>query len=165
MTLLQLLLESRMIMDIPDLGWCPWWNFGWSAFALRKLSLKFGWNLLSLKASRSPSKIDDIAAVVAGVYEDYGHSWLGMVSLMLFWMVSICPEGAMFKIWLKSAEFKGIKNSLKDGWHCWRFGGCWRLLMGAGVRHHDRDVSFKVQSVSVSNFVKIWCLEAEIWSF
>ena len=27
-----------------------------------------------LKASRSPSKIDDIAAVVAGVYRDYGLS-------------------------------------------------------------------------------------------
>ena len=30
------------------------------------------------------------------------------------WMVSTCPDGAMFKIWLKSVEFKGIKNSLKD---------------------------------------------------
>ena len=24
------------------------------------------------------------------------------------------PEGAMFKIWLKSDEFEGIKNLLKD---------------------------------------------------
>ena len=44
--------------------------------ALSKLSLKFGWNLFSLKASRSPSKIDDIVAVFAGVYDDYGYSWL-----------------------------------------------------------------------------------------
>ena len=28
-------------------------------------------------------------------------------------MVSTCPDGAMIKIWLKSVEFKGIKNSLK----------------------------------------------------
>ena len=25
-----------------------------------------------------------------------------------------CPEGAMFKIWLKSDEFEGIKNPVKD---------------------------------------------------
>ena len=25
-----------------------------------------------------------------------------------------CPEGAKFKIWLKSVGFKGIKNPLKD---------------------------------------------------
>ena len=83
---------------------------------------------------------------------------------MTFWMVSICPEGAMFKIWLKSVEFKGIKNSLKDGWHCWRFGGCWRFLTGADILDHDKDVSFKVHQVSVSNFVKIWCLAVELWS-
>ena len=27
----------------------------------------------------------------------------------------LCPEGAMLKIWLKSVEFEGIKNTLKDG--------------------------------------------------
>ena len=31
------------------------------------------------------------------------------------WFVCICPEEAMFKIWLKSDEFEGIKNTLKDG--------------------------------------------------
>ena len=31
-----------------------------------KLCLKFGGNLLSLKASRTPSKIDDISQVLAG---------------------------------------------------------------------------------------------------
>ena len=164
MTLLQLLLESMMIMDIPDWGWCPWWRFGWSAYDLRKLCLKFGWNLLSLKASRTLSKMDDISGVFAGVDDDFGCSWLGLVSLMTFWMVCTCPEEAMFKIWLKYVEFESIKNSLKDGWHCWRFGGCWRFLTGADVLDHDKDVSFKVQQVSVSNFVKIWCLEAEIWS-
>ena len=48
--------------------------------------LNFGRNLLSLKASRTVSKIDDIAGVVARVEEDYGHSRLGLVSLV---MVSI----------------------------------------------------------------------------
>ena len=33
---------------------------------------------------------------------------------MMFWMVSTCPDGALYKIWLKSVTFKGIKNSLKD---------------------------------------------------
>ena len=107
-----------MIMDIPDWGWCPWWRFGWSAYALRKLCLKVDWNLLSLKASRSPSKIDDIVAELAGVNDDYGHPWLGLVSLMTLWMVCICPEEAKLKIWLKSVEFEGIKITLKDQWHC-----------------------------------------------
>ena len=44
-------------------------------------------NLFSLKASRSPSKINDNAAVVVGDYGDYGHSGLGLVSLITFWMV------------------------------------------------------------------------------
>ena len=95
--------------------------------------------------------------------EDAGRSWLGLVSLMKLWIVPECPEGALFKIWLNSVEFKGIKNTLKDGWHCWRFGGCWTFLTGAGVIDHDWDVSFKVHGVSVSNFMKIWWLEAEIW--
>ena len=64
--------------------------------------LKFGWNLFSLKASRTVSKMDDITGVVAGLYADYGHSWLGLVSLVTFWMVSICSKEAMFAIWLKS---------------------------------------------------------------
>ena len=92
MTLLELLLDSMLIMDIPDWGWCPWWRFEWSPYAPRKQCLQFGWNLFSLKASRSPSKIDDIAAVFAGDYEDYGHSRLGLVSMMTFWMVCICSE-------------------------------------------------------------------------
>ena len=28
-------------------------------------------------------------------------------------MVCICPEGAMFEIWLKSDKFEGIKNPSK----------------------------------------------------
>ena len=45
---------------------------------------KFGWNLLSLKAPRMVSKMDDIA----GGLEDAGRSWLGLVSLI---MIGICP--------------------------------------------------------------------------
>ena len=74
MTLLQLLLESMRIMDIPYWGWCPKQLFGWSSYALRKLCLKFGLNLMSLKASRSPSKIDDNSGVLDGVDDDFGHS-------------------------------------------------------------------------------------------
>ena len=117
MTFLQLLLESLMIMVIPDSGWCPWWHFEWSAYSLRKLSLKFGWNLLGLKASRSPSKINDIIAVVAGVNDYYENSWLGLVSLKTVWMDQSCFKEAKIKIWLKSVEFEGIKNPLKDWWH------------------------------------------------
>ena len=110
-------------IDVPDWGWCSWWHYGWSAYSLMELYLKFGWNLLSLKASRTLSKMDDISGVFAGVDDDCGCTWLGLVSLMTFWMVCICPQEAMFKIWLKSDEFEGIKNPLKDGWHFWSF--CW----------------------------------------
>ena len=70
--------------DVPDWGWCPWWYYGWSVNALRELCLKFGWILLSLKASRTLSKMDDIA----GGLEDAGCSWLGLMSLI---MIGICP--------------------------------------------------------------------------
>ena len=112
-------------------------GFGWSAYALRNPCLKFGWNLLSLKASRTLSKMDDISGVFAGDDDDCGCSWLGLVSLMTFWMVCICSEEALFKIWLKSVEFEGIMNPLKDGWHfwsfCWRWWWLWMFLTGAGV--------------------------------
>ena len=36
-----------------------------------ELCLKFGKNLLSLKASRTPSKIDDISGVQSGVDDDF----------------------------------------------------------------------------------------------
>ena len=84
---------------------------------------------------------------------------------MTLWMVCKYPEQAMFKIWLKSVEFEVIKNTFKDGWHCWRFGGFLTFLTGADVLGHDLDVYLKVLRVSVSIFVKIWCLEAEICSF
>ena len=45
-----------------------------SGLGLRKLCLKFVFNQLSLKASRTLFKINDIAAVVARVDEDNGHS-------------------------------------------------------------------------------------------
>ena len=45
-----------------------------SPYALKKLCLKFGLNLLSLKVLRTLSKIGDIAGVVAKVYDDNGHS-------------------------------------------------------------------------------------------
>ena len=38
---------------------------------VHELWLKFGWNLLSLKASRTPSKIDDISRDLAGVDDDF----------------------------------------------------------------------------------------------
>ena len=38
---------------------------------------------MSLKASRTPSKIDDNARVLGGVDDVYGHPWLGLVSLVI----------------------------------------------------------------------------------
>ena len=105
MTLMELLLEFMMITDIPDWGWCPWLCFVLSRLALRMLHLKFGWNQLHLKASRTLLKMDDIA----GGLQDAGSSWLVV------------------------------------------------------ILDHEWDMSSMVQGVSVSNFVKIWCLEAEIW--
>ena len=53
-----------------------------------------------------------------------------MMSLLMVWMVCTCPEGAVLKIWLKSDEFKGIKNPSKIGDIC-------RFLAGV---HDDFDV-------------------------
>ena len=47
-----------------------WMTFWFFRHALRMLCLEFGWNLLSLKASRTLSIFNDIA----GVDDDYGHS-------------------------------------------------------------------------------------------
>ena len=58
-------------------------GFGWSAYALRKPCLKFGLNLLSLKASRIISKIDDIAGFPAGDDDDHGHSWVGLMTVCI----------------------------------------------------------------------------------
>ena len=55
----------------PDWVWCPWLHFGLSPYALRKLCLKFGWNLLSLKASRPPLKTNEID----GVNDDWCPWW------------------------------------------------------------------------------------------
>ena len=57
--------------DFPDWGCCPWWHFAWSAHALRKLCLKFSGNPMSLKASRTPSKKNDISGILAGVDDDF----------------------------------------------------------------------------------------------
>ena len=87
---------------VPDLGWCPWWHYGWSANALRELCLKFGWNPMSLKASRTLSMMDDIA----GGLEDAGCSWLGLVALI---MIGICPWKSLeslFKFWWSSDDCK-----------------------------------------------------------
>ena len=97
MTLLELLLELMMIMDIADLGWCPWRYFGLSRYTLRKLGLKFCWNLVDLKTSRILSKIDDIARVVMEfILIWYWHSWPDLVSLMMLLFVWVCSDGALF---------------------------------------------------------------------
>ena len=66
-------------IDAPDWGWCHWWHYGWSSYALRELFLKFGWNLFNLKASGALSRMDDIA----GGLEDAWRSWLGLMSLIM----------------------------------------------------------------------------------
>ena len=47
----------------------------------------------------------------AGVDDNFEVPDLGLVSLMTLWMVCQCPEVALFKIWLKSVDFEGIKNN------------------------------------------------------
>ena len=54
---------------------------------------------MSTKASTTASKINDSSGVLAGVDDDFDVPDWG-------W--------GMFIIWLKSLEFKGIKNPLKD---------------------------------------------------
>ena len=65
---------------------------------------------MSFKASRTLSKIDDISRILAGVDDDFDVPDWGWCP----WIVSKCREGALFKIWLSSVEFKGIKNPVKD---------------------------------------------------
>ena len=114
---------------------------------------------MSLKASRTLSKMDDISGVFAGDDDDCGCSWLGLVSLMTFWMVCICSEEALFKIWLKSVEFEGIKNPLKDGWHfwsfCWSWWWLWMFLTGAGVLDDVMDGLHMLWVSYVRNLVEI----------
>ena len=51
---------------------------------MRELCLKFGWNLLSLNASRILSKIDDIFRVCAGVEDDFDvNDWAGVLDDVL----------------------------------------------------------------------------------
>ena len=42
---------------------------------------------------------------------------------MMLWMFCICLEGAMFKIWLKSDEFEGIRTPSKIDDICIIFAG------------------------------------------
>ena len=135
------LLVLMMIMDIADWGCCPWWQrFGLSTHALNIAMFKIWLKSFEFESTkkRTLSKINDISGVVsAGYDDDDGHSWLGLVSLMVNWVFSICSEEAMFEIWLKSVEFKSIKNPCKDQWHCWSWSWTWWGLMlfltGAGV--------------------------------
>ena len=143
------LLEVWRMLGIPDWGWCPWWHYGWSTNVLRELCLKFGWNPISLKASKNPVKDRWHFKNSGWSWWWFWHSWLGLMSLMTLWIVCKYPEEALFKIWLNSVEFKDIKNTLKDGWLCWRFGGCWKFLTGNGVIDHDWDLSLKVLGGSV----------------
>ena len=65
---------------------------------------------LSLKkALGTNSKIDDIPGDVAWVYNDYGHSWLALVSLIMYSIVFIWSEEAMLKIWLRSVWVKASR--------------------------------------------------------
>ena len=91
---------------------------------------------MTTQLTLSQNLIDDITGVVAGVDEECGCFWFGLVSLMTILMVNIGSTEAMITR-LKSVEFKGIKNPLKDQGHYWRFGGCWRFLTGADVLDHD----------------------------
>ena len=86
-------------IDVPDWGWCPWWHNGWSAYALRELCLKFGWNPMSLKVSRTPSKINDICRFLAGVDDDFDVPDWGWCP---WWRVGWSPH-ALMELCLKFA--------------------------------------------------------------
>ena len=131
-----------------------------------------------LEGIRNPKKIDEISET----NENYIHSCLHLVYLVMFWMlyicsvetlfknlknlvwrylnlsnrlmvffelildfclvmiwnVSICPQGAMFKICLKLVDFEGIKNQFKVLSYIWSYflslWASWTFLTGAGVK-------------------------------
>ena len=59
--------------------------------------------------------LDDISRVIALFDDDFlflNRAWF--LDVILDDLHNTRHEGAMFKIWLKSVEFKCIKNSLKD---------------------------------------------------
>ena len=101
MTLLELLLESKMIRYIPDLGCCPWWHLNiktackgwWHCWSCC-------WSLLGLWTF----------LIETGILVD------------VLYCLHICSKEALFNMWLKSVKDKGVKNSFKEWWHCWN---CW----------------------------------------
>jgi len=150
MTLLDLLLELMAIMDLLDWGWCPWWQFGLLRCALTKLCLKFGWNQFSLKASRTLSKMDDIA----GVDKDHGCSWLELVSLMTFWMVFVFVWSLSFKfhwnVFSLSYDIAWFRVSYWVGW------GRWEGQVGPGGwvgPWLNLGIWF---GWSISSFIRLW---------
>ena len=130
MTLLELLLELLLeFMMIMDI---PDW--GWCPWWL--------WVLLELMR----------------IVEVPDGDWLGLVSLMPFWMVCICSEEALFKIWLKSVEFEGIKNPLKDGWHfwsfCWGWWWLWMFLTGVDILDYVSELSISSEEAMFKILLK-----------
>ena len=97
-----------------------------------------------MKAFRTHSKIDYIHGFVAEIfYNDCGHSWLGLLSLIMYWIFFICYEEVMFKNWLNSIYVKRIKNPFKDQWYCWiccwSWSGLWMFLTSVRVFDDDLD--------------------------
>ena len=65
-------------------------------------------------ASRNLLKIDDLHRVFCWSWCWSEKFWVGLMSLVMFWMVYI---GYVYL--LKTVEFEGIKNPFKDRWHIW----------------------------------------------
>ena len=86
------------------------------------------------------------AGVFCDVLKHFDTVWGGYVWKISIWVVHICSVEAMFKIWLKSVGFEGIKNPLKYWWIYFSLWGMWMFLTRAGVIEVDIRMGRLVKS-------------------
>ena len=85
-TLLELLLEFKVIIEILDWGWCLWWHFGLSPYGL--------------KASRTPSRINNISRIIAGVDDEFDVPYWGWCPWWQFaWSTNYLSRVLHFEFW------------------------------------------------------------------
>ena len=89
-------------------GWGSWWRFWWFQYGLVVTHTKSQLSTLSLKASRTPLEIDDIA----GGLEDTEASWLGLMFLTTTLVCFFDLRKLKFQFWLNSVESK-LSYSMK----------------------------------------------------
>ena len=89
----------------------------------------------------------------------YGGSWMGLGSLVMFWMCSFDVNKLNFKIWKKIVMFHGVKTPPED-W-CWSLGGCGGSWLGLGSLITCLMFSYDAQKLKGILKQKYKCLSNE----